>query len=84
MWGNTEIGVVIYGRIGAWYLCFTNTPVFTVSLILRKQEPERERNHPPTFPPRQIVPLPSVRIIQFVTVPQTGALRYIIAVDYIT
>jgi len=35
MWGNTEIGVVSYGGIRTCYLCFTYTPVFTVSLVFR-------------------------------------------------
>jgi len=36
MWRNTEIGVVIHGRTRTWYLGFTYTPVFTVSLIVVK------------------------------------------------
>jgi len=32
--GNIEIGVVIHRRIRVWYLCFTYTPLPTVSLIL--------------------------------------------------
>ena len=72
---NTEIGVVIYGRIMTCYLCFTYTPVFTVSLVIGNQETECEPNHQPTFLPCQVLPLPSARTIQFVTMPQGGALR---------
>jgi len=32
--GNIEIGVVIHRRVMVWYLCFTYTPLPTVSLIL--------------------------------------------------
>ena len=35
-WRNTEIGVVVYGRIRTCCLCFTNRPVFTVSLVLER------------------------------------------------
>ena len=38
MWRNTEIGVVIYGRIGTCYLYFTYRPVFTVSLVLERAD----------------------------------------------
>ena len=31
IWGSTEIGVVIYGRIRMCYLWFAYTPVLTVS-----------------------------------------------------
>lgn len=34
MWRNTEMGVVIYGRIRTFYLCSTYTPIFTNSLVL--------------------------------------------------
>ena len=34
MWGTTEIGVMICGRIRTCYLCFTYTSVFTVNLVL--------------------------------------------------
>jgi len=36
IWWNTERGVVIHGRIWTWCLCFTYTPVFTVSLVLER------------------------------------------------
>ena len=67
MWGNTEISVVIYGSFRACYLCFTNTLVFIVSLVLGRQEREREPNHRPTFSPYQVLVLPSVREIKSAT-----------------
>ena len=33
MWRNTEIGVVIYGRIRTFYLCFIYTPVATLDRV---------------------------------------------------
>jgi len=33
MWKNTEIGVVIHGRIRTCYLCFTHTPLLTINLV---------------------------------------------------
>ena len=45
MGGNIERGVVIYGKIGTCYLCFTYTPVFTVNLVLSEvRETESERS----------------------------------------
>ena len=35
-WGNKEIGVVVYGRIRRWYLCYT--PAFTVGLVLENEQ----------------------------------------------
>ena len=34
---------MIYGKIATCYLCFTHTLVFTASLVLEKQEREREQ-----------------------------------------
>jgi len=36
MWGNTEIGVVIYGMARIWYFCFSFTLVFTITLVLER------------------------------------------------
>ena len=33
MWGNTGIGVVIYGMIRMYNLRFTYAPTFTISLV---------------------------------------------------
>ena len=38
MWGITEIGAVIYGRVSAPYLCVTYRFVFTDSLVLGRKD----------------------------------------------
>ena len=68
--GKYRVGVVICGRIKTCFM-FPYTPVFTISLVLGKQE-KRELNHQQTFTPCQVLPPPpppppSVRTIQFVT-----------------
>jgi len=49
MWVNTEIGAVIHGRIKMCYLCFTYTPVFTVSLVLERVQMNEMRVAEVTF-----------------------------------
>lgn len=44
MCGNTEIVVVIRGWVRTCYLCFTQTPVFTDSLVLEDSERTNERS----------------------------------------
>ena len=56
-------------------LMLSSTPVFTVSLVLEKQETECVPNHKPTLPPCQALPLPRIRTIQSVTMSQEGELR---------
>lgn len=41
IWRNTEIVLVNHGRIRTYYLCFTDTPIFTDSLVLDDGDRER-------------------------------------------
>jgi len=43
-WGNTGVGLAIHGAIRTCYLCFTNTPIFSVSLVSEVSEKASEQN----------------------------------------
>ena len=55
MRGDTEIGVAVYGRIRTRYLCFIYTPVFTVYLVLEKNESVQQSARAPREFSRSIV-----------------------------